>query len=191
MAITQNVKGLIGGYRSRVYLSDGGGGNVQLSMASELSENDQNSVTAYAIENGSPVTDHIISSPKSWSLSGIITDDVTDVLEYPYNILKFGDLKEMLNVLERWVSDKTLLTYYSYDDDFDNVVIESLSRQTSLETGYGLGVAMTLKKVKVVNSMTAQVKLNPMNMKGVTSKASSAAKTADKSILSSLTGIGK
>ena len=158
MSLTGAASTIFGG-RQHAYLSDGID-DILFNVVTSENITDQNDLSIHAIEDGADVTDHIISKPRTFALDIILSDETIDLTDPVASLSKFtGSIKDRQEILEGWLKDKPLLTYYTFDDDIEDVAIQSLSRRRSLDTGNGIGLNLTLSHVNIAKSQTTNVKI--------------------------------
>jgi hypothetical protein len=186
MALFTDIKQTLFGGRSRAFLSDGFD-DLLLNVTMETTESDQIDITNHAIEKGSDVSDHAYSQPKTLSLKVVLTDDVL-ALDDPLAILA-PSIIDRLELLQGWLDDKTLLTYYGHDYDFDDMLIESVSRNKSADTGTGLGLDITLKMVTIAKSLTTALVMAGQSATGSASTSGAAAAEVSKSWSAAIVGL--
>jgi len=159
MALSDQISAAIRGGRPRAFLGDGNAQNdVLFDVISNYSYDQSARVTAYAIEKGAAVTDHVIQSPNAWSISALLTNEDIDALDpsswTAKNIVKRRDQ------LTKWKQEGTLLTYYNQDgNDIKSVVLESVKEEKTMDTGSGIALSLNLKEVTLATSETATVQI--------------------------------
>lgn len=171
MSLTRKISSAIFGGRAHAFISDGTSDIVFNSVLS-FSEADNFQVTQHAIEDGGDISDHIDSIPKEISFSAILTDDDWSILD-PTSFFN-ATVRERFNTLERWKIEKPILTYYGHTYDIENVVLSSVIRNKSIETGDGWGIDITMKYVNIAVSTTSEaaVSTSAVTKKGATAKGS-------------------
>lgn len=191
--IVEQISDALQGLRTRSFLSD----NIQdvlFDVTIEDSEEDINEVTRHAIEDGNDITDHVIEIPKRLSVRAVFSDDVLDLLD-PTTFFN-ASIEDRLEILNRWVGQKQILTYYGHETDLINVVIESLVKSKNQDVGEGVEIDIALVKVNLVSPEQVEIEVKPkLKKKGQTPSQTqstagntSSAALANKSWLSSLFG---
>jgi hypothetical protein len=166
--IPAKISDAVFGDRTHAFLSDGLN-EVVFNVLRDESDTDTNEVTQHAIESGSPVTDHVIGRPKSLTLNIVFSDEDILFVNVPTSqedLFLFEPISERKQTLQGWNDNKDLLTYYSHDEDYEDVVIESISRNHTLEYGSGIGLTITLKQVNIVESAMVTTQNQALNKKG-------------------------
>ena len=176
MQFTDSISSAIRGSKPRAFLSDGTN-EVLLDVVLSDTESDQMDVTRHAIEDGADVTDHVIESPKSFTLDAILTDDDIDTLNP--NTFANKKIDERLKIIQGWLDNKTILSYYGHDVDFSSVVIQNISRVKGQDTGEGIKISLSLSKITIAKSQTTEVNVKTTTAKGKTAKQSDS-KSGDK-----------
>lgn len=185
MSITEKISDALLGTRSRTFLSDQIN-DVLFDSTMSLDKAQGAQVTTHAVEKGSDVQDHIKYDPESISLSVVISDDVLSTTD-PASFLS-KSVSERLDQLKDWRDDRKLLTFYSYEEDIENVVIESYAENRTVATGKGRALTINLKKINIASSVQVQI-VTPVPKAGATAtkKATTSTPTAvSKSMLKSL-----
>lgn len=185
MSLTEKISDAILGTRSRTFLSDQIN-DVLFDSTMSIDKAQGAQVTTHAVEKGSDVQDHIKYDPEGISLSIVITDDVLSVTDPTSFLAK--SVSERLDQLKTWRDERKLLTFYSYEEDIEDVVIETFNENRTAATGKGRALTINLKKMNIVSS--AQVNIaTPVPKAGATAtkKATTSTPTAvNKSMLKSL-----
>jgi hypothetical protein len=172
MSISGLTKTIFGG-RAHAYLSDEID-DVLFNVVVDESTSDSNDVTAHAIEDGSDVEDHVVGKPRTFAINIILSDDTIDLLDPMSVVNRFtATIKDREEILEDWNELKKVLTYYAVDRDIEDVVIQSMTRRKSLDTGSGLGFSLTLCRVNIVDSDTVNVKVKPAQKANTQTKSKS------------------
>jgi hypothetical protein len=153
------------GKRTRAFLSDGIN-DVLLNVVVSISKVNQIEVTSHAIQDGADVSDNINPKSDEFTIQVILTDDDWDLLSISGFINKTID--ERLKILEAWKAVKQLVTYYGHSEDIEDVAMTNITQNKSKETGSGLGLSISLKKITVATAQTAEI--SNVNQKGNTPK---------------------
>jgi len=166
--IPPTISDAITGNHTRAFLSDGTN-DCLFNVTKDDTEQDTSEVSSHAIEDGSDVSDHVIQKPKTINLNVILSDESISTMNPMSYVAAFLDtIEDRKQLLQNWMDDKTLLTYHGHDIDTDDVVIENLSRNHSADTGNGLGLTITLKKLIIAKSQEVTVKFNTVTNTGKT-----------------------
>jgi hypothetical protein len=122
--------------------------------------NDSNDITSHAIEDGSDISDHVISKPRTFSLDVVLSDEIIDAQDPNSIINRFtATIKDRLGIIENWLTNKDVLTYYAFEEDFEDVVIQSISKKKSLDVGSGVGLNIVLMRINIADSESVNVKI--------------------------------
>lgn len=190
MQFSSQIQDAIRGSKPRAFISDSTN-EVLIDVVMSDTESDTMQVTRHAIEEGSDVTDHIIESPKEFSFDAILTDDDLDTSDP--NSFKNKKIDERLKIIQTWIDNKTVLSYYGHDVDLDYVVIQSINRVKAQDTGEGIKLSLSLTKITIAKSQTTEVSIKTTTAKGKTAKQTdekSGTKTENKSWLKGLAANG-
>lgn len=171
MTLTGKISSAIFGGREHAFISDGTD-DIVFNTVLNFTETDNYQVTSHAIEDGGDVADHIEAKPKEISFSGVLTDDDWSVLD-PTSFVN-ENVQGKFNTLDRWREEKPILTYYGHKTDIENVVLTSVIRNKSLDTGNGWGIDIGLIVVNIATIETTEtgVSTSAVNKKGATAKDS-------------------
>jgi hypothetical protein len=166
MPITERVTNALGG-RTRAHLSSLAM-DVQLDVVLNFSSNNAIEVTQHAIQDGADITDNIDPKTEDYTIDAILTDDDYDILD-PTSLTN-PTIKERLDYLEVFIKYKYVLTYYGQDGDIEDVIISSMSKSKTQETGRGVRLSIGLKKINVAVAQSVEAptvtKQNSVNQKG-------------------------
>lgn len=165
--IVEQISDAIKGQRTRAFLSDGVD-DIILDVVISDNESDTLQVTRHTIEDGSDITDHVNTKPKKFSVEAIFTDDDLDLLN-PGSFFN-KTISERLDVINAWIEQKIVLTYYGHTKDFEDVVIESIGRKKALATGEGISISLKIAKINIVESIQTDVTIKTTRKKGKTAK---------------------
>ena len=150
-------------------------------------------VTDNAVEDGSIITDHIVKDPQSIDIQAFLAD-ANDLLGQAVNTAKSAiglsvdtmTVKDKMEMLEAWKDTGTIVTYSGpvfsglmttgYDITASSMLITALNSSRNTETGSGLDVSISLKKILIAEAVMKNAKL-PTQAKKTTKKGESQAKT--------------
>jgi hypothetical protein len=165
--IVEQISDAFRGQRTRAFLSDGTR-DVIFNSTLKTTETDTNKVTSHAIEQGADVTDHVIESPKDFSFTAVLSDNDLQITN-PSAFFE-ATIEDRKQIFDKWLKDKTILTYYGHETDIENVVIKSITRNKSANFGEGLGLDIKIKKINVVESAEVEIDFEVVTKKGRTAK---------------------
>lgn len=178
MPITERVTNAVGG-RIRAFISDGSL-DVQFDVILNFTENHAIEVTQHAIQDGADITDNIDPKTEDYTIDAILTDDDYDILD-PTSLTN-PTIKERIDYLKLFKEYKEVLTYYGQDEDIEDVIIYSMSKAKTQETGKGVRLSIGLKKISVAVAQSVEAptvtKQNSVNQKGQNPKGTNG-KTGD------------
>lgn len=117
-----------------------------------------NRVTNYPLENGSSISDHIITEPFTLNISGIVSDT-------PLNILSiFNRSVDSMNRLIRIVEQKEVITVVTGIKVYTDMVITSLNIPRNIQSGQSLTFNIEMQKLRRDNSTVVNIfPNNPFN----------------------------
>jgi hypothetical protein len=188
-SIPTTISDAFTGNHTRAFLSDGTN-DCLFNVTLDDSEQDASDVSSHAIEDGSDISDHVIQKPKVINLNIVLSDEsISNTTPMSYSAAFIDTIQDRKQLLQNWMDDKTILTYHGHDVDIDDVVIESLSRNHSADTGSGLGLGMTLVQINIATSEEVVIKFNTVKKAGksITNKTKKDG-VKQKSILTSMFG---
>ena len=120
-----------------------------------------NRVTAFPIEKGYTISDHVINDPVTLQISGIVSDT-------PINIFTgFNRSTDSFNRLVRIVEERMIITVVTGIKVYTEMVITSLNVPRDMRSGQSLSFNIELQKIRIDNSVRLNViQNNPFN-KGI------------------------
>jgi hypothetical protein len=186
MIISSKISDAITGKRHRCFLSDAIK-SVLLNVVIDDNENVSVDVTNHAIEkpasnSGSmDITDSTWQKPLQMRLNCVLTDDISDIIT-GWSAMSLTSIEDRKKILKSWMDNKTILTYYSWDTDYENILIEDVNYRRSAETGLGVGVELSLKQVNIAESQIAGLTFGS-NDKGKTPTKTDTKKVREKTNL--------
>ncbi len=107
-----------------------------------------NEVTEKAVEEGSPITDHVENQSRDFNISGVIVGD---------------NAAQQKEALERYWKEKTVLRYVGRNR-FLRAVITSLATSEDYRVGDGFYFSISLKEIRIAGSKTVAVTENTPEM---------------------------
>lgn len=165
--IVEQISDAFKGQRTQAFLSDGTD-NVLFNVTISTTETDTNEVTSHAVEQGADITDHIIEKPKQFSFNAVLSDNDLSIIN-PSGFFE-ESIEDRKKILDKWIKNKTLLTYYGHETDIDNIVIESITKSKTRDTGEGLSLDIKIRQINIVESTTVDIDITPIIKKGKTAK---------------------
>lgn len=125
-----------------------------------LEENHEQSaqVTAYPIEDGSVINDHVVHDPDKLSIVGVVAPSsifLTDIFDFSFS--------RVVDIYWQLTDMKTAgqpITVVSGLRVYNNMIIESFSVSRNKDTGKGMDFNMTLSKARIVQSQTTAISKN-------------------------------
>jgi len=142
----------------------------------------ENKITEFPLETGANLNDHIVNSPRRFTLQGLITNTPLRGGKAPP-----GNYAEVaFQALEKLHTDRQLLTVVTRMKRYEGMAIEKLSIPRNPSTGEALEFTANLLEVKQVTSKTVifQAKTTespaaqPVNDKGKQPGSATSAKTS-------------
>lgn len=120
-------------------------------------------LTDAPIEDGSVTTDHIILDPIPFTLQGLVSDDPIDKAASEAAASAAQTRSEAAAaLLERWWSDKTLLTITTPKRIYRNMAITRLSWQETADVGAALAFTLAVREIRKATLQTVAIeKLAP------------------------------
>ncbi|PJZ24402.1 hypothetical protein CH352_14410 [Leptospira hartskeerlii] len=168
-AIVQRAKSLIFGERVQTYLK-GDGTDLTFDSTISISKDRSANSTNHAVEKGANITDHVTDEPIGISITAIISDSDWDPLD-PISFLN-KKVKERLSLLYDWMDKKVIISFYSYDEIVESLIIESVSEEQAVDLGDGRKLTLKLKKIIIAEPRKVEVTLkSPIPKAGATATA--------------------
>lgn len=155
MGLAGSISDAISGTRSRCFLSDNLD-DILLNVVSDDSEDHSVDITSHAIEDGSDIVDNTWQKPVELNLNCVLSDEISDLLS-DFSIMAKTKIEDRKLILKNWMDTKTILTLYSWDTDYENMLIESVNYKRSLDTGNGIGLSLALKQVNFVETQIVEL----------------------------------
>ena len=173
--------------------SENTGETVILGPVTSESESGTVQVTDNAVEDGTVISDHIRKDPETVEISTFLSDK-NDLLGQAVDAAKSAlgisidtlKVKEKIEILKRFRDEGEIVTYTGpvfsgqltdgYDIIAKSMLITSIPILRSAETGSGLDVKISLKKILIAQAMLAEINL-PTEAKKTTNKGQSNTKT--------------
>ncbi|MCW1825694.1 hypothetical protein OLZ31_02330 [Enterobacter asburiae] len=117
-------------------------------------------ITTNPVEGGSPIADHIIRQPKKLSVTGMISNTpVRGIISRIEGEPPKDNVREAIALLENFYNSNELLTVYTRDIVYENMLITSISIPRRTEDGTAINFSMDFQQVNIVT--TATTKLPP------------------------------
>jgi hypothetical protein len=171
--IVEQISDAFRGQRTQAFLSDGTD-NVLFNVTLTTTETDTNEVTSHSVEQGADITDHIIEKPKQFSFNAVLSDNDISIIN-PSSYFE-ESIEDRKKILDKWLTNKTLLTYYGHETDIENVVMESITRNKTRDVGEGLGLDIKIRQINIVESTTVDIDITLITKKGKTAKKNQSSK---------------
>lgn len=112
----------------------------------------KNSITKYTVEDGSQLSDHIISDPEILAVTGIIEP-----------ILDGSNLSVAYDILRDIYDAKELVTVVTGLEVFDNMGMLNLSVNRNANNGGSLSFTSNFQRVRIVRSQTVDIAVRNIN----------------------------
>ena len=128
------------------------------------------SVASHALEDGSEVSDHVHAQPENFSVSTFLVD-ANDFMKSATSLIfgKQQSVMEKIALLRLWQDTGELVTYSGpvfsglinkgYDIYVEDLIIENLSTERSADSGEGIKLTLSLRKIRIAQSHIANVNL--------------------------------
>jgi hypothetical protein len=164
------ILNLIFGTPGMLYDKKTGKNQVILGPISGEDESYSANVCSHAIENGSEISDHVHAQPGQFSIKTLLVDK-NDVMALAAGLVTGSNqtVSQKLALLKDWRETGELLVYSGpvfsgmilsgYDMYVEDVVIIGLSISRTVDTGEGVEVSISLKKVIIADMLTTSVRL--------------------------------
>ncbi len=169
------------------------GTTVILGPVTSEAESGSIQITDNAVEDGTVISDHISKDPESVDITVFLSDqnDLTakaanaakSALGFTVNTLK---VREKMELLRLWRDEGEIVTYSGpvvsglltdgYDITAQSMLITKVDTARSQETGSGISVNISLRKIVIAEAMMKNSKL-PTAAKKITKKGSTTTKT--------------
>ncbi len=173
--------------------SEATGTSVILGPVTSESESGSIQITDNAVEDGTTVSDHINKDPESVDVTTFFADS-NDLTAQVVDVVKSGigfsvdrlTVSDKIALLKLWRDTGEIVTYSGpvfsgllkkgYDITASSMVITKVDNSRSLETGSGLSVNISLRKIVIAEAMMKNSKL-PTAAKKLTKKGQTPVKS--------------
>lgn len=115
------------------------------------------SVPEYSVEDGFSVSDTVLLGEERLSLVLYLTDTPVTWAQAHAGP---GRVAEVVNQLKQKYYDKQPVTVVTSEEIYENMAIESISINKSLENGYAREIPISLRKIRITETRTATIPSN-------------------------------
>ena len=197
MALGLALNDALLGQKPRAFIQDDTGLSLLLNVLKEDTESDSCDITDHAIESGSSVSDHVWLKPKEVSMTVVLTDDIVSTYDPVENAVTgltptefVKSIDDRMDLLQIWLYMKLPLTIFGHKNDYEDMVISSVSRVHDADVGDNLALDIAFKQVVIATSQSVSISMAGQTASGSQVKSGTAANaTKSKSIAASLMGI--
>ena len=144
-------------------LNDPGVGNLEFDTLDQETHEWTRDVTMNPVENGSPISDHIIRQPKKITVAGMISNaPVTGVLTQAANALDSGfDGEDRVNtaikLLDSLYLSNELVTIYTKNYTYENMLIQGINIPRRVDDGDAVNFTIDAVQANIVSTATTEV----------------------------------
>ena len=121
----------------------------------ESSQDLESAIPEYPVEKGYSVSDAILLHPEVLNMTLFISD--TPVSWSKTHGVSVGRAEQVCNQLKELYYKGDMVTVVTYEATYDNMGIEAITIQKSVEIGYAREVSIKLKKVRITTSKTTTI----------------------------------
>lgn len=144
-------------------LNDPGVGNLEFDTLDQETHEWTRDVTMNPVENGSPISDHIIRQPKKITVAGMISNaPVTGVLTQAANALDTGFEGEVrvntaIKLLDSLYLSNELVTIYTKNYTYENMLIQGINIPRRVDDGDAVNFTINAVQANIVSTATTEV----------------------------------
>jgi hypothetical protein len=144
-------------------ITDPGVGNLEFDTLDQETHEWNRDVTMNPVENGSPISDHIIRQPKKITVAGMISNSpITGVLTQLSNVIATGfDGEDRVNtaikLLDSLYLSNELVTIYTKNYTYENMLIQSINIPRRVEDGDAVNFTVDALQVNIVSTATTEL----------------------------------
>ncbi|HCA7853724.1 hypothetical protein P0227_07150 [Enterobacter cloacae] len=144
-------------------LNDPSVGNLEFDTLDQETHEWTRDVTMNPVENGSPISDHIIRQPKKITVAGMISNaPVTGVLTQAASALDSGfDGEDRVNtaikLLDSLYLSNELVTIYTKNYTYENMLIQGINIPRSVDDGDAVNFTIDAVQANIVSTATTEV----------------------------------
>ena len=129
---------------------------IQLDASLKESHNYTAKATAFPIEDGSEISDHVLINPITVTIDGFITNSPIKYLEgfrsdIDYKTGSGERHKTVFKLLNELFTNKTKIEIITGLESYSDMIIESLTVPRDAATGQALRFSMSLKQIKTTS----------------------------------------
>lgn len=138
-------------------------GNLEFDTLDQETHEWTRDVTMNPVENGSPISDHIIRQPKKITVAGMISNaPVTGVLTQATNALAGGfDGEDRVNtaikLLDSLYRSNELVTIYTKNYTYENMLIQGINIPRRVDDGDAVNFTIDAVQANIVSTATTEV----------------------------------
>jgi hypothetical protein len=164
-------------------------GTLTLDASISESHESTNDVTTHPIESGALITDHVIKKPQTIRIEGIVSNTpigfgLKQLTAFAGKTLPFpreaGPAQEAYETLMRLRESKTPITVVTALQEYDDMVIESLTFPRDAGSGDALRFTANLVQVQVVDIKTETLSVTGKKKGGQRRKNTASEKEHDR-----------
>ncbi|WP_435952744.1 phage baseplate protein [Dryocola sp. BD626] len=144
-------------------LNDPGVGNLEFDTLDQETHEWKRDVTMNPVENGSPISDHIIRQPKKITVAGMISNaPITGVLTQASNAIATGfDGEDRVNTaikqLDSLYLSNELVTIYTKNYTYVNMLILDINIPRRVEDGDAINFTIDAVQSDIVSTATTEI----------------------------------
>lgn len=144
-------------------LEDSTVGNLEFNLIDTETHEWKREVTSNPVENGSPISDHIIDQPDSLTITGMISNaPILGLLDEASGLID-GSLSsqdyvaQAFDLLDNLRQSKQLIKIYTRYKTYSNMVLQSVSIPRTPDIGDSITVTIQAISVRIVNSQKTTI----------------------------------
>lgn len=130
-------------------------GGIEFDALIDESRTLEATVPEYAVEDGFSVSDAIIKSPETLTMTLFVTD--TPVTWKNRHGTTPGRVEQICKRIEELYFKSEPVTVVTSDDTYTDMAIESITISKTAEVGYAREIPISFKKIRVTSSQTATI----------------------------------
>lgn len=133
-------------------------GNIEIDAVMEEEHNWQSQTTSNPVENGAPVTDHVIQQNDTVRIKGFLSDSPITMLQAVKGLTTEGSRTQTtFDILRDLQLSKEVVTIYTKHAVYSDMIVTSVKVPRSKDTGNGIEFHCEFQKVVFVEIETVDV----------------------------------
>ncbi|MGL5965629.1 MAG: phage baseplate protein [Kluyvera sp.] len=144
-------------------ITDPSVGNLEFDTLDQETHEWNRDVTMNPVENGSPISDHIIRQPRKLTIAGMISNaPITGVLTQVSNAIETGfdgddRVNTAIKLLDSLYQSNELVTIYTKNFTYENMLIQGINIPRRVEDGDAVNFTIEALQANIVSTATTEI----------------------------------